>query len=84
MGIFSYFKRNKSEEKTQENKAESHIEINTENCKACQRCVSVCPNNSFLIKDGKSSLKEDFICRDCKVCVAACPNECINFVNFNS
>ncbi|MBR5503753.1 MAG: 4Fe-4S dicluster domain-containing protein, partial [Methanobrevibacter sp.] len=55
MGIFSFFKRNKSEEKTQENKAESHIEINTENCKACQRCVSVCPNNSFLIKDGKSS-----------------------------
>ena len=84
MGIFSFFKRNKSEDEKQENKAESRIEINTENCKACQRCVSVCPNNSFLIKDGKSSLKEDFICRDCKVCVAACPNQCINFVNFNS
>ena len=58
--------------------------INRENCKACQRCVSVCPNNSFIIKDGKSSLKEDYICRDCKVCVAACPNQCINFVKFES
>ena len=83
MGIFSFFKKDKSEEKRHENNvSESHIEINR--CKACQRCVSVCPNNSFLIVDGKSSLKEDYICRDCKVCVAACPNECINFVNFKS
>ena len=85
MGIFSFFKRNKSEEnKSKKDLTESHIEINRDNCKACQRCVSVCPNNSFVIKEGKSSLKEDYICRDCKVCVAACPNQCINFVNFNS
>ena len=85
MGIFSFFKRDKSEEnKAKNDMHESHIEINKEKCKACQRCVSVCPNNSFLIVDGKSSLKEDYICRDCKVCVAACPNECINFVNFKS
>lgn len=85
MGIFSFFKRNKSEEsKVKRDINESHIEINRDNCKACQRCVSVCPNNSFVIKDGKSFLKEGYICRDCKVCVAACPNECINFVNFNS
>lgn len=85
MGIFSFFKRDKSEEKKKENNTEEpHIVINRENCKACQRCVSVCPNNSFIIKDGKSSLKEGFVCRDCKVCVAACPNECINFVNFES
>ena len=83
MGLFSFFKKDKVEE-VKEASQESHIEINRENCKACQRCVSVCPNNSFLIVDGKSSLKEDYICRDCKVCVAACPNECINFVNFKS
>ena len=83
MGIFSFFKRNKSEEnKSKKDLAESHIEINRDNCKACQRCVSVCPNNSFVIKEGKSSLKEDYICRDSKVCVASCPNECINFVSF--
>ena len=85
MGLFSFFKRNNVEEvKAKEEKAESHIEINRENCKACQRCVSVCPNNSFVIEDGKSSLKEGYICRDCKVCVAACPNQCINFVKFES
>ena len=83
MGLFSFFKKDKVEE-VKEASQESHIEINRENCKACQRCVSVCPNNSFIIKDGKSSLKEDYFCRDCKVCVAACPNECINFVNFKS
>ena len=84
MGIFSFFKKDKSEEKKKEKEvAQNHIEINRDNCKACQRCVSVCPNNSFVIKEGKSSLKEGYICRDCKVCVAACPNECINFVNFN-
>ena len=83
MGLFSFFKKDKVEE-VKEASQESHIEINRENCKACQRCVSVCPNNSFVIKDGKSSLKEDYICRYCKVCVAACPNECINFVNFKT
>ena len=83
MGIFSFFKKDKSQDKKEEKK-ESHIEIDRENCKACQRCVSVCPNNSFVIVEGKSSLKDDYICRDCKVCVAACPNECINFVDFNS
>ena len=42
MGIFSFFKKDKSEEKRHENNvSESHIEINRENCKACQRCVSV-------------------------------------------
>ena len=85
MGLFSFFKRDKSDEKKEEKDLlESHIEINRENCKACQRCVSVYPNNSFLIVDGKSSLKEGYICRDCKVCVAACPNQCINFVKFES
>lgn len=83
MGLFSFFKKDKVEE-VKEASQESHIEINRENCKACQRCVSVCPNNSFVIVDGKSSLKENHICRDCKVCVAACPNQCINFVNFKS
>lgn len=82
MGIFSFFKKDKVEEDIAESHEESHIEINSDNCQACQRCVSVCPNNSFVIVDGKSSLKEDYICRDCKVCIAACPNECINFVNF--
>ena len=83
MGIFSFFKRNKSEEnKSKKDLAESHIEINRDNCKACQRCVSACPNNSFVIKEGKSSLKEHYICIDCKVCVAAGPTECINFVSF--
>ena len=38
MGIFSFFKRNKSEEnKSKKDLAESHIEINRDNCKACQR-----------------------------------------------
>ena len=81
MGLFSFFKKDKVEE-VKEASQESHIEINRENCKACERCVAVCPNNSFIIKDGNSSLKDGYICRDCKVCVAACPNECINFVSF--
>ena len=90
MGLFSFFRKDKDKRdkdikvKVKEVKEDARIEVNRENCKACQRCVSVCPNNSFIIKDGKSSLKEDYICRDCKVCVAACPNECINFVNFKS
>ena len=80
MGLFSFFRKEKSEEKKAEKSvADSHIEINADNCGACQRCVSVCPNNNFMIVGDKSSLKEDYICRDCKVCIAACPNECIKF-----
>ena len=40
MGLFSFFKKDNVEEKNKEKDlAESHIEINRENCKACQRCV---------------------------------------------
>lgn len=38
MGLFSFFKRDQSDEKKEEKDlTESHIEINRENCKACQR-----------------------------------------------
>ena len=38
MGIFSFFKRDKSDEKKEEKDlTESHIEINRENCKKQQK-----------------------------------------------
>lgn len=80
MGIFSFFKRDKSEE-NQEKTEISPIQIDVDKCGGCGRCVSVCPNNSYEIIEGISTLKEDYNCRDCKICLAACPNDAITFIN---
>ena len=79
MGLFSFFKRDK--EKATKDIESSSIEIDVDKCGGCGRCVSVCPNNSFEIIEGKSTLKDDFNCRECKVCLAACSIGAIKFIN---
>ena len=75
MGLGSFFKRNK-ESKT-ENAAESHIEINADDCGGCEKCSIACPNNVLIVTDGVSSVRDHQVCKSCKVCMAICPNDCI-------
>ena len=79
MGLFSFFKKNK--EKV-EHAVGPYVEIDSENCKGeeCGKCVAVCPNNSFIMVDGKAALKEYYTCKTCRGCLAACPNKCIKII----
>ena len=73
MGIGSFFKRDKKEEKSEE----CHIDINTDNCDACEKCIIACPNNVLIMENDKSSVYHAQGCKRCRVCVAICPNDCI-------
>lgn len=76
MGLFSFLKKDK---KDTEPEIELNVKIDSDNCQGekCAKCVAVCPNNAFIMAEGKARLKEYYICKNCKVCVAACPNNCI-------
>ena len=74
MGLGSLFKRGKKEEVSEE----SHIDINTDECDACEKCSTACPNNVLMIVDGVSCVRDPQVCRRCRVCVAICPNDCID------
>lgn len=76
MGLGSFFKRNKKENK-QEEEIESHIDINTVECDGCEKCSIACPNNVLIMMDGTSSVRDPQVCKTCRVCVAICPNDCI-------
>ncbi len=75
MGLGSLFKRGKKEKK--EEVIESHIEINVEDCDACEKCSVACPNNVLIIVDDKSTVRDAQVCKRCRVCMAICPNDCI-------
>lgn len=56
------------------------ISIDKEKCIGCGICVSFCPN-VFEIKDGRSSVKDDFSDEDlecAKKAEASCPMEAIS------
>lgn len=76
MGLGSLFKRNKKEKK-EEVVEDSHIEINTDDCGACEKCTIACPNNVLIIVDDVSTVRDAQVCKSCKVCMAICPNDCI-------
>ena len=75
MGLRSFFKKDKKQEKTTDE--DSHIDINVEDCDGCEKCVIACPNNVLILDDESSAVNNSFGCKRCKVCMAICPNDCI-------
>ena len=76
MGLGSFLKRSKKEDK-KETADECHIDINNDDCDACEKCVTACPNNVLEIVDNTCSVRDSQVCKSCRVCVAICPNDCI-------
>ena len=74
MGLGSFFKRGKKEEKVEE---ECHIDINMDDCDGCEKCSTACPNNVLILNEEFMSVRDAQVCRSCRVCVAICPNDCI-------
>ena len=77
MALGSLFKRKKKEKK-EEVVEDCHIEINTDECDACEKCATACPNNVLIIVDDASAVRDPQVCKSCRVCMAICPNDCIN------
>jgi MinD superfamily P-loop ATPase len=77
LGLGSLFKRNKKEKK-EEVIEDSHIDINADECDACEKCAIACPNNVLMIVDDASAVRDPQVCKRCRVCMAICPNDCIN------
>ncbi len=79
MGLFSFFKKDKEET---EKDLGPNVEKDFEKCNGpdCAKCVTICPNFSFIVQDDKVVLKEHYSCRNCKKCMAICPNDCLNVV----
>ncbi|WP_407375095.1 4Fe-4S binding protein [Methanobrevibacter sp.] len=74
MGLGSFFKRGK---KDKEEVEECHIDINTDECDACEKCIIACPNNVLMLVENLSAVRDAQVCKRCRVCVAICPNDCI-------
>lgn len=74
MGLGSFFKRGKKEKADAE---ECHIEIVSDDCDGCEKCIIACPNNVLMLAGDVSAVRDAQVCKRCRVCVAICPNECI-------
>lgn len=75
MGLGSFFKRGKKQ--TEEIMEECHIDINLDECDACEKCSIACPNNVLMLVDDHMTVRDAQVCKTCRVCVAICPNDCI-------
>lgn len=54
--------------------------VDKEKCIGCGACVSVCPQNVFEMKNGKSRVARPENCVECNACVESCPVEAIKLV----
>ena len=55
------------------------VSIIRENCRACKKCISVCPVNNFIFADGKVSIKDQKNCILCGECFYHCKSNAIDF-----
>ncbi len=51
------------------------IEVPSEKCKECTKCVDICPKKVFTIKENKLEVQNLLACNLCMDCVDACPQE---------
>lgn len=41
-------------------------------CSGCGMCLTVCPHGVFVLKDGKSQIKDRDACMECGACARNC------------
>jgi len=51
------------------------IAVNKDKCTACETCLSSCPFEAIVMKEGKAFINE--YCNQCKVCLSVCPEGAI-------
>jgi DNA-directed RNA polymerase subunit D len=51
------------------------IEVPTEECGECSKCVDICPKKVYTMKENKVEVRDLLACNLCMDCVEACPQE---------
>jgi len=51
------------------------IEVPSEKCTDCAKCVNICPKKVFVMKEGKVEVRDLLACNLCMDCVEACPQK---------
>jgi len=51
------------------------ILVNTKTCTGCETCLSSCPYDAIVMKDGMAFINE--YCQFCKTCISVCPDGAI-------
>ena len=49
------------------------VEVESENCQVCYRCLQACPTGAIRLSQGRPQIL-DYLCIDCTACLAACPH----------
>ena len=49
------------------------LNLASEKCIGCGKCVEVCPHRVFMIYDRKAQIKDKDMCMECGACAMNCP-----------
>src|SRR5512135_83291 len=58
------------------------IRVIKDKCTGCETCLSSCPYDAIVIKDGKAEITE--LCQMCRSCLSVCPEGAITEVEEES
>jgi len=51
----------------------STLEMKSNKCTGCGKCIEVCPHQVFSLSNGKSTIVDKDRCIECGACVKNCP-----------
>jgi len=51
------------------------VKVEADKCTGCGECVSACPLDAIVIKDGKAVVDDS--CAECGACIDVCPNKAL-------
>ena len=51
------------------------IEVSSEKCGVCTKCVEICPKKVFAMKENKVEVRDLLACNLCMDCIEACPQK---------
>lgn len=54
------------------------LELNSERCIGCGRCIEVCPHQVFLLAEKRSVIGQRDDCMECGACQKNCPVNAIS------
>lgn len=54
------------------------LQLDTEKCTGCRRCVEVCPHDVFIIANSKAQISDRDTCMECGACAMNCPVKAIS------
>ena len=54
------------------------LELDTDKCTGCGRCLEVCPHGVFEIESNKAKIIDNDACMECGACAMNCPFDAIS------